>query len=306
MLRYVRASMEDEGKVQEFLRQFVEDYLSNQVPKYLAQRHGGLYLALDDDQIVGTAAITLPKRHEAYLGAMRIAPPRQGQGLGESFAEFQVEEAKRLGARVARALIHQDNKASLHILEEKLGFQAGDGWMVGTLTGFEAPSEAPLAAGPAWAVDRDRILAFYQRFSDDLWAEHDHWAPHSLSADDIWKRFEASGLALTPQDPAQEVDTVAMYRLGENETMHLYYFRSEEARGGENLLGYLWTEARAWGISQLKFGLAQKQAERLIAMSGIKPSDTWVGLVLEKDLTLMTSGSDEESARSGTKMAAES
>lgn len=298
--------MEDEGKVQEFLRQFVEDYLSNQVAKYLAQRYGGLYLALDDDQIVGTAVITLPKRHEAYLGAMRIAPPRQGQGLGAAFAQFQVEEAKRLGARVARALIHQDNQTSLHILETTLGFHVGDGWMVGTLSGFEAPPQTPLAAGPAWAVDRDRILAFYQRFSDDLWAEQDHWAPHSLSMEDIWNRFEASGLAVAPQDPTQEIDTLAMYRIGENETMHLYYFRSGEGHGGEDLLGYLWTEARAWGISQLHFGLTQKQAERLIAIVGIKPTDTWVGLVLEKDLTLVTSGSDEASARSGTKMAAES
>ncbi len=306
MLRYVRASMEDEGKIQEFLRQFVEDYLSGQVAKYLAQRYGGLYLALDDDQIVGTAVITLPKRHEAYLGGMRIAPPRQSQGLGEAFAQFQVEEAKRLGARVARALIHHDNQTSLHILEKTLGFQVGDGWMVGTLAGFEAPPETPMAAGPAWAVDRERILAFYGRFSDDLWAERDHWAPHSLSMEDIWNRFEASGLAVAPQDPTQEIDTLAMYRLGENETMHLYYFRNGEGHRGEELLGYLWTEARAWGISRLHFGLTQKQAERLITIAGIKPTETWAGVVLEKDLTLVKSRSDEESDRSGTKAVAES
>ncbi len=297
MLRYVRASMEDEGRVQEFLRQFVDDYLSNQVQKYMAQRQGGLYLALDDDQIIGTAVITLPKRHEAYLGAMRIAPPRQGQGLGESFTTFQVEEASRLGAHVARALIHQDNQTSLHILEENLGFQVDEGWMVGTLTGFRAPEEPPLAAGPAWAVDRDRIRAFHQRFSDDLWAEADHWAPHSLSMDDLWHRFEASGLALAPQDSAQEVDAVAMYRIGQNETMHLHYFRSVEGKLDEDLLAYLWTEARAWGISRLHFGLTQKQAERLIAIAAIPPTDTWSGLILEKDLTLRGSAHPTKSPK---------
>ncbi len=297
MLRYVRASMEDEGKVREFLGQFVEDYLSHQVQKYMAQRQGGLYLALDDDQIMGTAVITLPKRHEAYLGGMRIAPPRQGQGLGEAFAKFQVEEARRLGAHVARALIHQDNQTSLHILEQTLGFQVGEGWMVGTLAGFEAPEEPPLSAGPAWAVDRDRVLAFYQRFSDDLWAEGDHWAPHSLSMEDLWNRFEASGLALAPQDPSEEIDTVAMYRIGQNETMHLHYFRSVDGKLAEELLRYLWIEARAWGISKLHFGLTQKQAERLVAAAAIKPTDTWSGLILEKDLTLIPHGSDEKESQ---------
>lgn len=286
MLRYVRASVEDQEKIRDFLRQFINDYLTDQIEQLVAQRQGGLYLALEDEQIIGTAVIALPKRHEAYLSGMRIAPSRQGQGVAEAFAKFQVAEAKRLGAVIARALVHQDNQTSLHILQENIGFQVVDGWMVGTLTGFEAPEVPPLEAGPAWAVDKERILSFWSRFADDLWAGQNLWVPHSLAMEDIWQRFEKGGVAVAPQTENQEVDTLAMYRMTQKMTMYINYFRVVEGRLASALLDYLWIEARTWGLEQVQYGLPQRQAEKFLSISGLKPTDTWTGFVLEKDLSL--------------------
>ncbi len=286
MLRYVRASVEDQEKVREFLRQFVDDYLAGQIEELVAQRQGGLYLALDEEQIIGTAVVLLPKRHEAYLGGVRIAPSRQATGLAEEFAQFQVDEAKRLGAGVARALIHQDNQASLHILKDVMGFHVVDGWMVGTLSGFDAPEIPPMEAGPAWAVDKERIVAFWSQVAEDLWASKNLWAPHSLTMEDIWQRFEASGVAVSPQTLNQEIDTLAMYRLGLDKVLYLNYFRTSGGHLTRELLDYLWVEARAWGVDRLQYGLPRKQAENLLSVTGLIPTDTWSGLVLETDLSL--------------------
>lgn len=282
MVRYVRATVEDQAKIDRFLSQFVNDYLPAQLPEYLSYRTGGVYLAYDDEEIVGTAVLALPKPHEAYLGGMRISPPRQGQGLGQAFVKFQMEEAARLGAEVVRALVSRGNTSVKAVLEDQLGFRAVDDWVVGRLTGFEAPEYPPVAAGPAWAVDHDRLLAFWRQHDQDLWAGSDPWMPHSWSQDDLWKFVELGGVALAPQGPDDAIDSLAIFRV-QKEALHVHYLRSA-GHTLKDLLSYLFVEARAWGVNVLRFGLSQAGADQLIAAGSGAVQDEWRGVVLQADV----------------------
>jgi N-acetylglutamate synthase-like GNAT family acetyltransferase len=281
LLTFVRATKADQERIREFLSQFVDDYLLEQFPRYLGQYVGGLYLALDGEQLIGTCAISMVRPREALLSGMRVAPARQGQGLGEEFGRFQLEEARRLGADVVRVLVHQDNQASAHVLQDKLGFHVVEQWVVGQINPLPNPERRPDDAGPAWAVDRDRIQAFVEQYPGDLWAPN-AWEPRRLSMTDVSLRFEDGGVALAPQ--RGEVEALVLTGLHSREVLHLNYLRAL-SQALQNLLDYLWNEARAWGITQCRFGLSLAAAERLRAL--VPGTEiTWRGLVLERPLTL--------------------
>lgn len=284
LLTFVRATQEDLEKVRQFLAQFVDDYLAEQIQDYLGRRTGGLYLGLDEDKLVGTCVISFPKPHEAYLSGMRIAPERQGQGVAEEFAQFQLDEARRLGAQVVRVLVHADNKASAHVLQDKLGFHVVDQWAVGEINPLPSPTERPADAGPAWAVDRERLGAFLHQHADDLWAAHE-WEPSGLEMRDVMRRFGQGGVAVIPQ--TGELKGLALSRVESKDVLHLNYLRTVGHALG-NLLDYLWNEARAWGISRCRFGLSVHAAERLRALVP-NTEIHWRGLVMERHLNLTTS-----------------
>jgi N-acetylglutamate synthase-like GNAT family acetyltransferase len=284
LLRYVRAAAEDQARIEQFLALFVDDYLSREVSRYLTYKTGGLYLALDDDAIVGTAVIALPKSHEAYLGGMRIRPDVQGKGIGHEFTAFQLKEAERLGARVVRALVARGNDLARNILQNDFGFHVVDEWVVGSVEGFQVPPYVNDIAGPAWAIDRPRLLTFYNRHPEELWATPDHWMPRSLGFEDIWARVEAGEAVVAPQDGDQDLDSLALYHIQEHE-MHLNYLRTMGAHL-KALVEYLWVEARAWGVKTLTFGLPRAAADKLKEAANVPVSGEWRGLVLEKHLGL--------------------
>ncbi len=280
-MRYVRATAEDQARIEEFLSQFVDDYLSELIGTYLSLESGGVYLALDDGgQLMAVAVVDLVKSHEAYVSGMRIRPDMQGTDLAREFAEFQVQEAKRLGASVIRALVGRGNELSQKVLQDNLGFQVVDEWVVGSVEGFNAPQFADSDVGPAWAVDRERLAAFIDKFSDDLWSDKDHWLPRRLTFDDVWGGVELGSAAVAPQDDGQILDALALFRIS-NGDMHLNYLRSV-GQHLKSLLQYLWVESRAWGVKTLHFGLPRQAAENLIEASGLPLSREWRGLVLEK------------------------
>ncbi len=280
-MRYIRATAEDQARIESFLSQFVDDYLLEDLAEHLTRENGGIYLALDDEnQMAGIAMISLAKTHEAYIGGMRLRPDVQGTGLGQEFAEFQVDEAKRLGASIIRAVISRGNEASQQILQEKLGFQVVDEWVVGSMEGFDAPHYPDAQAGPAWAVDHDRLAAFMKQHEEDLWSEHGHWMPSTLTFDDVWHGVEVGGAAVSPQDMAEPLDTLALFKIHDGD-LHLQYLRSMGSHL-KALVQYLWVESRAWGVKTLNFGLPRQAADKLVEASGVPLSREWHGVVLEK------------------------
>jgi L-amino acid N-acyltransferase YncA len=284
-VRYVRATAEDQARIREFLSQFVDDYLSEHIEAYLSSDSGGVYLALDEDnQVLGSAIVDMVKAQEAYVSGMRIRPDLQATALGQEFAEFQVQEAKRLGASVIRALVGSGNEMSQKVLQEKLGFQVVEEWVVGSLQGFEAPPFADFDAGPAWAVDRDRLAAFFHEHENDLWSDRDHWLPRKLTFDDVWQGVESGSAAVAPQDANQSVDALALFRIHEGD-MHLNYLRSM-GQHLKALMQYLWVESRAWGVKTLHFGLPRNSADTFIEVAGLPLQREWHGIILEKHVGL--------------------
>ncbi|MCY0898729.1 MAG: GNAT family N-acetyltransferase [Firmicutes bacterium] len=284
-MRYVRATAEDQARIQEFLSQFVDDYLAEHIATYLSLETGGIYLALDDNgQLAAMAVVDMVKTHEAYLSGMRVRPELQGTSVGTDFAAFQVQEAKRLGAQVIRALVGRGNESAQQILQEKFGFHVVDEWVVGSMQGFEAPTYADGVAGPAWAVDRDRLEAFFRQYDEELWSGHNHWLPRALSFDDVWHGVEQGALAVAPQETQKALDTVALFEIYDG-AMHLNYLRSM-GQHLKSLIQYLWVEARAWGVKTLHFGLPRHAADKFVEMAGLPLTREWHGLVLEKHVGL--------------------
>lgn len=280
MLRYVRASVDDQAKVEQFL-QGVHDDLSEQVSTYLTQAQGGLYLALEDDAIVGTAVITFPKRHEVYLGSVRMAPPQQDRDLYKEFAAYQLDQAQKAGAHIVRALVKDDDTLWSAVLREDFGFQDAGQWIVGEFEGFQAPETPPQEAGPAWAVDKARVKEFMHQFPESLWVGKDMYIPESLTPDDMENQFEEGGIAVAPQDARLSVDSVALYRVRNNDAIDVKFFKSQ-GRHAQDLLNYLWIEARAWGVQKMRFGMASDTAEQIAKALNLPIHNQWAGTVLER------------------------
>lgn len=289
-MRYVRATAEDQARIQEFLSQFVDDYLSEQVEQHVRSLNGGIYLALDDDDsIVATAVVTLVKTHEAYLGGMRIRPDVQGTDLGREFAEFQVQEANRLGAIVVRALVNRNNESSQQIFTGQLGFEVVDEWVVGSMEGFDGPHYPDGEAGPAWAVDRDRLESFCRQNEEELWSESGHYMPRTLTFDDVWHAVELGRVGLSPQNTADSIESIALFRI-QDSALHLNYMRTM-GHHLKALIQYLWVESRAWGVKSMHFGLPRHVAEKLVEVAGLPLSREWHGVVLEKRVGLTSTSS---------------
>ncbi|MCL6561439.1 MAG: GNAT family N-acetyltransferase [Firmicutes bacterium] len=285
MLRYARASTEDQPRILQFLNQFPGDYLAKRLNSYLELQPGGVYLAWDGEEIVGMAVIYLPRPHEAYLGGMRIATSRQGQGIGTEFTRFQVAEAERLGAWMVRALVQEGNSASPHILQDKLGFRQSVAWHVGKYPGIQNLANYSPEAGPAWAVDMDRLTRFWERRRDDLWAGKDLWMPYSLTMQDIRQALEYGGVGIVPQTPDQEIEALALFQIKNHEHLSLQYFWGERPYL-DLLVGYLGTEARAWGVTELRFGLPAASSRLLAQYFTQPPEEEWKGALFERELSL--------------------
>jgi len=289
LLTFVRATREDSDRVRAFLQVAPSsadgnDDLLNDFQEHLAGRSvGGLYLAIDDGTIVASCVISLVQPKEAYLSGLRVHPDWVNQGVEEAFGQFQLDEARRLGADVVRMLVNVDNEAANQLLQEKLGFQVVDHWAVGEINPIPTPARAPRDAGPAWAIDRERLLAFLNKQeAQGLWSCDEQWDLQSLALPDVLKRVEEGGVALAPNEGA--IEALALTRVQAREVLHIEYLRDVGHRLS-GLLDHLWSEARAWGANRCRFGLSLGVAERLRALVP-NTEITWRGLVLERRLTL--------------------
>ncbi|MBC7339322.1 MAG: GNAT family N-acetyltransferase [Firmicutes bacterium] len=125
-----RAGPGDRERAEPLLQKFEDDYIPLVWDEWAALEPGGIYLAEVDGAVAGIVCIQFVRPEEAYLAGMRIDPDLQGRGLGTEFARFQVEECRRLGARVARLLTAHDN-VRVHRMMATLGFGRVGGWLIG-------------------------------------------------------------------------------------------------------------------------------------------------------------------------------
>lgn len=284
MLRYVRASKQDEPKVKDFLTShFAQDYLVQEVSRHLETARGGLYLAWEEERIVAVAYLSFPHKGQAHLGGMRVLPERQEPSLYREFSAYIIQQAQDLDAGVVRCLAAADDSGAQAVLTEQLGFHVVHDWRVGTINEVMPSEQIPDDAGPAWAVDRDRIARYWEERSRRwLAGGPDPWHPVALTVEDLVARFEQGGLAVAPQS-SDPVAALALYHIQQHDTLMVQYWASG-SRYGRELAEYLRAEAHAWGISKWRYSLPGDAADGLLATLGLAEEREWSGVVLEKPL----------------------
>lgn len=90
---------------------------------------GGLFVAQQNERVVGFYHLTLTERQDAFFSAMRIDPALQGMGLGSLFCQAQVEQAVAVGARWIHLFSLLENHVA-HRTVEKNGFVNLGEWVI--------------------------------------------------------------------------------------------------------------------------------------------------------------------------------
>jgi len=144
-----------------------QDYLPDALPDWLRDSPGGVYAYYYEDQLCGLCSIHIPRPGEAWLRGKRIALGFEGKGIGTATAVFEMEEARRLGARVARLITEVGNAAVHRMMREKLGFRDMGRWWVAEglnpaalgRTGTEPGAPAVVVLAPGRPADGDAAKA---------------------------------------------------------------------------------------------------------------------------------------------------
>ncbi len=283
LLRYVRASEQDEAKMRQFLGQFPSDYTRLDYSRYLKAPIGGVYLALtDESEVVGVAVAVSGGPQEIYLTGIRIAAGTDGQEICKGLTDAQMEDAAQRGVAVVRALIEEDNEIPLHTLQDGYSCLAKVMWEVGEYAQVAAPPPSPSAeAGPAWAVDQERIFGFLANHPHQLWAGEDLWFPRPLSDKDLEQGFEVGGAAVWPQDVERPVQGLALYQVKNHERLDIRYLKADSPAVLDALLDYVLVEAHAWGVTQLRYGLNGEEAQAVRDKYGNPSGAVWRAWMLD-------------------------
>ena len=287
-MRYIRASDQDETRIRQFLGQFPTSHWSQNLAQYINVTLGGVFLSLDEDsKILGCAALAGEKTREMYIAGIRVAD--ENQDLAQEFADYLVQEALQSGAQLIRALVGDEDEMPSRLFKEYLQFQRQTAWEIGTLTELSAPQDHAAAdAGPAWAVDRERLFTYLANHPHQLWAANDVWLPRLLTEEDLALGFELGGAAVVPQDAEQPIAALALYRIKNRERLNLGYISAENEDSLHTLLAYLLVETHAWGATELRYGLPQEQAQALVAWYQKPVESRWRGWLLERVLSPAT------------------
>lgn len=95
-------------------------------PREIVIGKGGcIFLAMDDDRVIGTAGLWKENDHEYELVKMAVDEAYRGQGISKLLLEKCIEEAKRLKA--SKLFLFSSSKLQTAIkLYEKYGFKKTD------------------------------------------------------------------------------------------------------------------------------------------------------------------------------------
>lgn len=285
MLHYVRAAEQDEAKIRQFLGQFPVSPWSQNLSSYLIAPLGGVFLATDDDStILGCTILAAEHSRERYLLGTRIADPTTNPDIAHGLCQHVLEFAGQTGARTMKALIEDGDEDGARVLRDAFEFTQATSWAVGALGDLPLPQAMNPEAGPAWAVDRERLFAFLADHAKQLWAPGDPWLPRIVTEEDLAKGFEVGGVVVAPQDTERPISALALYRIKNRERLTLGYLNASDPASVDALLSYLLVEAHAWGVTELRYGLSSDQAKTLLAWFDRPGEPEWSGWLLEKVL----------------------
>lgn len=156
------AQPEDKAAVLAFCEQTWEwgDYIADVWDGWLADPSGRLMVALLEARPVAIVHMQMVSSQECWLEGMRVDPAMRRRGISRRLNAEAMNEARKLGATVARLAIHADNVPSQEAAAQ------GDFEQIGTFLHYEAPAE--VLAGeekpaPALVEDMPALLALLDR-----------------------------------------------------------------------------------------------------------------------------------------------
>ncbi len=83
-------------------------------------------VSLEDDRVTGWAALSAVSRRECYHGVAEVTvyvhKDHQGKGVGKTLLKELIRQSETNGIWSLLSVIHQENKASIH-LHEQCGFR---------------------------------------------------------------------------------------------------------------------------------------------------------------------------------------
>lgn len=138
-------------------RLWSDDYILDVFDEWARDRRGGLWVAVEDQSIVGIAKLTLLGDHEAWFHALRVDPRYQRRGIGTALLAHRLERARRLGARTMRLDTAGDNVA-VHRLMRRFGFRR-----IATLSAYVARARAGQAPRRASANEAVTLTPLLER-----------------------------------------------------------------------------------------------------------------------------------------------
>ena len=136
-----------------------EDYLPRVFDKWLADPHGGFFVAELHGQVIGSAKISRLAEGEWWLQGLRVDPAFQGQGIGRVLHHFLTNQVRQYGAGEVRFSTASVNKA-VHRLAAETGFRRE---LVCVILHAPALAAPPQGWRALRADDLPRVWAWLQR-----------------------------------------------------------------------------------------------------------------------------------------------
>ena len=219
-------------------RLWSHDYILDVFDEWARDRRGGLWVAVEDDAIVGIAKLTLLGDREAWFHALRVAPRYQRRGIATALLAHRLERARRLGARTFRLDTAEDNVA-VHRLMRRFGFRR-----IGKFTFLVARARA---GDPPRRATRHEIATMMRLLERGDRLIHLPYTERRLTKADV-TRATRDGDCLTSGGAAAIVDA---WRRGSPPKRLAIYAIGGSSSSVRELLTELRAEARRRGLAQV-------------------------------------------------------
>ena len=219
-------------------RLWSDDYIIDVFDEWARDRRGGLWVAVEDDAIVGIAKLTLLGDREAWLHALRVDPRYQRRGIGTALLEHRMERARRLGARTMRLDTAEDNVA-VHRLMRRFGFRR-----VGSFTRLAARARA---GDPPRMVTRSEVPEVTRLLQRGDGLLHLPYTERRVTAADVARAARAGDCLVS----AGAAAIVAVRRRGRGPKRLAIHALGGSPRGVRGLLKELRAEARRRRLAQV-------------------------------------------------------
>jgi RimJ/RimL family protein N-acetyltransferase len=136
-----------------------DDYLPRVLTNWFDDPHGGFFVALLRDQVIGAGKVTRFAEGEWWLEGLRIDPAYQGHGFARILHHFLMNQIRQMGSGVVRFSTSSGNEP-VHQLASETGFARAAVYLPYGADPLAEPVRSWRALGPA---DVSRVYGWLER-----------------------------------------------------------------------------------------------------------------------------------------------